>query len=74
MKSPNRFLSGANTNDRIPHRRLGMKAKGSVSTSATLACYRLPLVAQFVGDSKMRYNAQGISHFALLKLAGHEQH
>src|SRR6266705_6093655 len=53
MKSPDRFLSDANTNDRIPHRRLVMKAKGSVPAHAMLARYSLPLVAQFVGSAKL---------------------
>jgi hypothetical protein len=63
MKSTNRFPSSAKrllcafflpgrfTNDRIPHRRPGMKAKGSVPVHFTPARYKLPLVAQFVGTS-----------------------
>lgn len=47
MKSPDRFCSGANTNDRIPHRRLITKAKGRVPAHTTLARYSLPLIAQF---------------------------
>ncbi len=43
MKSPDRFLSDATTNDRIPHRRLVMKAKGSVPAHATLATVSLSL-------------------------------
>jgi len=51
MESPDRFLSDANTNVRIPHRRLVTKAKGRVPAHATLTRYSLPLVAQFVGFS-----------------------
>lgn len=63
MKSPARFLSDANTNDRIPHHRLVMEAKGSVPAHATLARYSLLLVAQFVEITKTEGSEREV-HFS----------